>query len=280
LLSFVVGCNNGGLANESGANPTPTPEVSPTPTPGPQPNATPVAIVDAIPATFSPLDTVSLGGYTSYDPDGIILVWQWEILTRPQGSTSMPQAVSANNAFADFLLDLAGPYTLRLTVFDNEGGTASSEIVAFTAVPDQYFHAELDWDLGGNSDVDLHVMDVTAGGVFQSAPYDCFYSNKTPEWGAAGLGDNPRLDLDDTTGFGPENVNIDFPANGSKFRVLAHYFADAGMGPTTVRIRLYLNGVIVLDETEVLEATDKAWSLVEVDWPSGNLTIIDQLFDA
>ncbi len=52
-----------------------------------------------------------------------------------------------------------------------------------------------------------------------------------------GLEDNPRLDLDDVDGLGPENINVDRPYAGS-YRVAVHAFR----GEARVTVRIYCGG--------------------------------------
>jgi len=54
---------------------------------------------------------------------------------------------------------------------------------------------------------------------------------------------NPRLDIDDVEGWGPENVNIDGAADGDLFRVAVHYYDDDAWGSyADVMVRVYCGG--------------------------------------
>jgi hypothetical protein len=55
------------------------------------------------------------------------------------------------------------------------------------------------------------------------------------------LSDDPRLDLDDVEGHGPENINVRAPAAGT-YRVGVHYFYPDGFGDSTVYVRILCNG--------------------------------------
>ena len=59
---------------------------------------------------------------------------------------------------------------------------------------------------------------------------------------AAGSGDDPRLDHDAKNGFGPENVNIDYPELNANYRVGAYYYS--GTTPANVTIKIYCGGVV------------------------------------
>ncbi|MCZ7599144.1 MAG: lamin tail domain-containing protein [Gammaproteobacteria bacterium] len=64
---------------------------------------------------------VTLTGSGS-DPDGGAVTYAWSVVTRPTGSTAAPASPSA--ASTSFTPDVAGSYTLRFCVTDDEGETA------------------------------------------------------------------------------------------------------------------------------------------------------------
>lgn len=79
------------------------------------PNTPPVA--DAGPdQTVSAGDTVQLNGNASYDPEGQPLTWQWQIVTRPAGSTTVLS--DDQSMMPRFTADQAGTYTVQLVVND------------------------------------------------------------------------------------------------------------------------------------------------------------------
>ena len=105
------------------------------------------------------------------------------------------------------------------------------------------------WNIGvsnDSSDVDLHLKHQTSTGWFDAGG-DCFFYNCNAssganlEWGAFGAIDNPRLDLDDVEGNGPENINIDIPENGTTYTVGIHYWDNDREGSATVVVRIYCN---------------------------------------
>lgn len=143
--------------------------------------------------------------------------------------------------------------------------------------------AEACWDTEGQGvDLDLHLAQLTWGntctdrgwsGVCQGQ--DCYYSNckgsDSPKWYSAnpdtavcqgwgskttGVCNNPRLDRDlitcsvsqkdpNASDFcGPENINVDAPANGSKYAVAVKYFS--GSAPSRTHVNVYCNGQRVL----------------------------------
>lgn len=73
---------------------------------------------------------------------------------------------------------------------------------------------------------------------------DCAYANRAPEWGTVGRVDDPRLDVDDVRGDGPEIVSIDDPEDGS-YRVVAHYCLDRIGEATLATVEILEEGVVV-----------------------------------
>lgn len=135
----------------------------------------------------------------------------------------------------------------------------------------------------GQSDLDLHLL-APAGtlGDFGTCPVgcsgadcaelvddhaatcrqtgsDCGYANRAPEWGSAGRVDDPRLDVDDVRGEGPEIISLDDPADGS-YRVVVHYCADRIGEPALATLEIFEAGVSIhTTEPEPLEEGD-AWT--------------------
>lgn len=79
-----------------------------------------------------PLNSAILNGYNSYDPDGIIQVWEWTKVSGPAGGW-----ISSPNAGSTSITGLnEGTYTFKLSVIDNSGqGNADfvNVVVASTA---------------------------------------------------------------------------------------------------------------------------------------------------
>ena len=94
------------------------------------------------------------------------------------------------------------------------------------------------WDTD-TGDMDLHLLNPTA--TSWTSDGDCYYGNcnvsngANLEWGGPGIHDNPRLDIDDLTGFGPENINIATPVPGT-YRVGVHAYSGGAGHRITVRI--------------------------------------------
>ncbi len=220
----------------------------------------PVAIIDAV-STSTPMETISLDGTRSYDPDGLELTYSWTLTGLPEGSTT--ELESATYEVASLFLDLAGDYQVELVV-ENELGVPSAPAKHdISALPDEDLRVEMFWDTN-ETDVDLHL--VQEGYELFQDPGDCNFCNPSPDWGVSGsTSDNPTLDLDDISGYGPENINIDSPADGN-YEVYVHYFDDNNNGATTVTVRVYLNKEESFQKSEVLEHND-VWHVGTILWP-------------
>jgi len=239
--------------------------------------------------TIKPLDDVVLTGEDSVASATNLVIdsYQWEIvqnedflnsgssvqLSNPTGETTGFEFNSAQGNVSG--LDVAGTYTVRLTVTDSGGLVSSNDAkVVLSAIPQEALHIQLTWDSNAN-DLDLHV--VKDGGAY-CEPTSCYYSNCKsnasgyPEWdGAAGrsAGD-PVLDIDDLDGYGPENVNIDAPVDAS-YKIMVHnYQLDELTGAT---LKIYVNGALLYEDYREMQATDDQWEVAEVAWANGAATV-------
>ncbi len=91
---------------------TAVPVGAPVPGGGPVPNAAPVARVDATATGLS----VALDGNGSTDADGTVAAWAWEL-----GDGATATGAQVTHAYAS-----PGTYTVRLTVTDDDGATATT----------------------------------------------------------------------------------------------------------------------------------------------------------
>ncbi len=180
----------------------------------------------------------------------------WSLFEAPPGS-GRPAPSPDDGPRAGFTPDVAGDFVLRLMVTDDDGERDQCTTVV-RAVPLEGLRVELSWDPPGrscpqnpgaacdSSDVDLHLLRASRGMGWGTGD-DCHWLNcnsaarRTLSWSLPGLADDPRLDLDDVTGHGPENVNIDRPSERS-YRVGVHYYASDGAGPQAATLTLYCGG--------------------------------------
>ncbi|MDP6932786.1 MAG: choice-of-anchor D domain-containing protein [Myxococcota bacterium] len=220
----------------------------------------PEAVIDC-PEDAAPLDTLYVDGTGSYDPNGYEpLNYEWTLSSQPTGSTTEVEEELTDTAI--LFLDLAGTYVLSLSVENSLGIKSAPEKCTLEAIPEDDVHIELVWSTD-ESDLDLHLIE--EDGAFFDKPSDCCFCNPSPDWGTSGDEDDPSLDLDDMTGYGPENINITAPADGNYY-VRVHYFEDNGGGTSVATVRFYVLGALEAEFSETLERNE-TWDVGYVRWP-------------
>jgi hypothetical protein len=219
-----------------------------------------------------PLDDVvlTLEDSTPSTPNGAVVGYQWTLTDKGPDSgvlLSSPTTEETGFVFANRRgVDVAGRYEACATVTDELGSTSNNRCcVDFEAIPSQSFLVQLTW-AQSSGDMDLHVTkkdgdgycveSLGAGDDDVDEPFstgncdedtDCYFSNcragdtNFPDWdGVAGrtTGD-PSLDIDDLSGFGPENINVDLAVPGSYAFGATTYSSG---GPYTMTMRLFIFG--------------------------------------
>lgn len=240
----------------------------------------------------TPLSTVELAG--SAIDDGTIAGYAWSLVDQPLGSSASPPT-PPNEQRARMMVDVAGEYRAMLTVTDNDGQSDTCTTL-IRAVSVEGLRVEMYWNPpdrscsrhpGGGcdgSDVDLHLHNAVDSGWNNTD--DCYYGNcqsgAVLPWGASGIADDPHLDLDAQNGFGPENINIDRPQDGS-YRVGVHYFSDHDWNrPAEVYINIYCGagssspiasfGPVTLN---VLSDGNDFWRVADVEVGAGTCRVTD-----
>ncbi len=239
------------------------------------------------PDDIEPLDRVYFDGRKSYDPrdpadPSLIAQYRWEVLEYPSGSNPNDFAMQGeNSSLFSFWLPLAGHYEIKLTVVNTDGiesGDTPESHVSFDAVPSDRMHIQLVWDDSVN-DQDLHLTFASVKDVVCDDLYDCHWRNCEPDDGSdrpiwfntdpAGVGPNPSLDIDDTNGLGPENINIDEPEPGT-YRIYVHYYPSWESNPTRETVRIFLNGIQRAEYRRTLTETTQIWAVADIVWmPDG-----------
>ncbi|MCK5688633.1 hypothetical protein KAI87_05140, partial [Myxococcota bacterium] len=162
---------------------------------------------------------------------------------------------------------------VRLTVWNTDGimsGDTESSRVEFDVIPGDRMHIQLVWDSPSN-DQDLHMTYASHDDRVCNKPYDCHWLNKTPIWftdAGEDDGPNPSLDIDDTNGLGPENINIDDPNPGT-YRVYVHFWGDfnfTGSSSTIQTVRIWLNGVQRAEYRRTMSADKDIWAVGDITW--------------
>jgi hypothetical protein len=227
----------------------------------------------------APLTDVFLDGTRSYDPRGLDIVPQWQIVARPPGSRTVMER--ADDLRPSFFADIAGTYEIALSVRNSEGlADPTPDTVVVHVVPASSVYIQLTWD--ADVDLDLHLV---PSGDPVWGPTDCSWCNDNPEWGDAEDSiDDPTLDWDAIDGWGPETTTIAVPASG-KFRAFVDYYGQGGdfrcrdeVCPETVATAdVYVDGERVHRISTTLSDTEQLWEMFEVDWPAGTVTNIDHI---
>ncbi len=238
----------------------------------------------------APLSTVTVTGENSTGLGGArIEAYEWSLDERYGASVPEGSGVrlrNPNSMETDFVygtstpgLDSAGIYNVALRVRDERGVWSDWAVLTIESKPDSAIHVELTWD-HPSSDVDIHVIRGNDPTNYRDRRNDCYYSNCTTllgrpqlQWGNGGEEDDPRLDLDDLNGFGPENVNIEEPEVAQDYLVGVHYYRAAGSGterPTVATIRIYIGGRLEYEEAAELLDTEAWWEPAIIMWGEAN----------
>jgi hypothetical protein len=232
----------------------------------------------------APLQYLILDGNDSNDQDGSVVDWNWTIDQHPDGSVAELEDVEnevPDPSRKQLFLDLAGTYRINLEVTDDDGAPSCNvDSVVVVVTPEEKIHIQLVWnnpedpdqtDLTG-SDVDIHLLKMPIGRWFEQ-PYDNYFQNRMPVWSP----EQPSLDIDDTNGGGPENINMDDPVPCTWYAVGVHYWRQQfGTAYTTVRIFIE-GGLRYESPNKPLRTTGEWWDVARIHWPTGEVFEVDEL---
>ena len=228
-----------------------------------------------------PLEKIVFDGTKSSDPDGSIDSFEWSIIERPEDSTAR-LTPNAKAKKPKLFLDLAGTYKVELVVYDDKGAAScgNQAIVTIKAIPQEDIHVQLVWDTPGDpdqtdttgADLDLHYLSPKAT-AWNKSPYDIFWHNKEADWGQQNVkSDDPSLDIDDTDGAGPENVNHNNPVSGQGYTVGVYYYDDHGFGPSYATVRIYVDGTLAKEyKNKFMSGTFDFWKVAIINWPTKDI---------
>lgn len=242
-----------------------------------------------------PQTTLHLKGDGSKGAGGqAIKTYKWTA-KQPAGSAKgfAPSATFPNPTFVP---DAAGEYEFCLDVVDVNGVKSCAQTCQkVLVVPNNAVHVELLWDTpadpdqtdtgpGAGADEDLHFANYLASGPdldcdgtgdpWFNNPFDCFWFNNSPQWGSVNpaIKDDPTLDLDDTDGAGPENLNLEHPEGDASlprwYAIGVHYWNDHGYGVSYSTINVYLFGAVALHVDKVLQNPLDMWYVGKLNWPN------------
>lgn len=237
-------------------------------------NQAPVAVIAPL-GNGAPGQTIALDGSGSDDPDGDApLTYRWTIRSKPLASNTAIATPDAATTQMTLDATVPGAYEVQLDVTDAAGAKSCTPARAtVVASPAQKLLVELFWDNPG-TDLDLHVLRTTQSLLF-TPPDDCYYQNRTPDWGVVGdSSDDPELVRDALTGYGPEVFGYVNPIE-STFRLLVVFQNDL-LSPTPASkatMRIYVYGVLKAELTRTLNRRDDIWEVADVTWPSGDVSV-------
>lgn len=227
--------------------------------------------------TTKPLQWIDLDGTDSYDPDELYpLTYSWTVVSKP--SESQSALVDRTSATPRFFADVAGEYVFQLEVANSDGvwGSRPDTVIVY-AEPTDGFYVQLTWD--NDTDQDIHLW--RGGGVLYRRPDDCNFCNLNPNWGTPSPLDDPSLDADTITGYGPETITIEEPY-GDDYTIAVVFYGMNGAAscvwscpPTQATIRLFMDGVETHSWTRTLREAGDVWTVARVSWPSTAVTEID-----
>lgn len=214
---------------------------------------------------------VALDGSGSSDPNGRPLTWAWSVARRPAAADDAGLPDPSDQPSTTVRLDAAGTWEVALQVTNDLGVPSAPTKCVIEAVPVDQIHVELSWS-GPTSDLDLHLADGDA--PFFSVPGDVSWCNRRPAWGGPREGDDPSLDLDDDDGFGPENINVAAPADGT-YPVRVHLFDDGDDGLVTATVSVFAYGNLVHTSNQVLRR-NQVWEVGQINWPDGSFGVASE----
>ena len=163
-------------------------------------------------------------------------------------------------------------------------------VVLIDSIPPQDLHVELVWDEAWG-DADLHMIQagVTPAGNWFLSEQDCFFGNTTAMWPPNGGAGNATLDIDDTDGYGPENINISNNPQAGTYNIGVAYYCqhsvaqpgdppiDPGDGPVTATVNIYCGGSLIATYGNInLDKTGRFVHVATVDWPTCSGSSVNQ----
>lgn len=233
--------------------------------------------------------TLHLKGDGSAAANGAISAYSWTC-TQPAGTNAqlLPSAKVANPTI---LLQVVGGYTCCLDVWDMSGAkSCAPACVAVGVTADTAIYTQLTWDTPADpdqtdkvgADLDLHfghplaqMPDQDCDGQpdpWFSNPFDNFWFNPQPDWGAAGPLNNPEMDWVDEDGLGPEYNKLKSPEGEPgapiAYSIGVHYWNDAGFGHSAAKVSIYVQGNLVAQTQPVSLLPLDMWYVGKLNWPS------------
>jgi hypothetical protein len=255
---------------------------------GPNVTSAPEAILECEPEKVSVLQWAVLDGSKSVDSDGESqsdLRYLWSFKSTPGGinldivddfnRAGSPLNNDSSNRIsrAAFQSKMKGVYTVRLIVINSKNVYSNPAECNVEAISDDDLMIKLFWT-NKNSDLDLHL--ISPAGTYGDPGTSCYYWNcspqydgQRPDWGVPGdTKDDPFLDVDNTSGLGPETIYINKPENGT-YRVIVHAY-DLSKGPSTAIVKAFAHSDEVNSKQLLMTETNTCWEVFTIDVSDGD----------
>ena len=233
-----------------------------------------LATTDPSPAV-EPLDDVEFSSDQSSASrtGGTIVSSAWSVIAQPpESNATLANATGVTTRFHFSSsagnvngIDAAGTFTVGLIITDDLGVVSTQCSVTVNAIPRAGLHVQMTWDVAVN-DIDLHVA---RNGTNWCSNDDCYYGGRTRNWG--GGDSDPSLDIDDLSGFGPENVNIEAPVDGDYTIGVGMYSHSAD---ATVTVRIFIGGQLEFEGFQTMREGE-TWLPARVEQRSGISTLVE-----
>lgn len=179
--------------------------------------------------------------------DGPVSNVRWTVTPPVNSNAGTPE--SPNSPQTRFYMDVSGDYLVQVQMVDDKGATVGCSWIV--SAQGAGLRVELTWDTYTFVDMDLHLLRDVPGARFCTSD-DCYYANcrsSSPNWGYPDSPSsacprnrcpNPRLDIDNISRRDPENINVDNPNDGDRFRVMVHMYSGSRL--TNSVITIYCGG--------------------------------------
>ena len=157
-------------------------------------------------------------------------------------------------------------------------------------ISDEALVVRVIWDTPNDSDqtdtegtdIDLHFLHPT-GEEWNQSPWDCYFANPRPDWGATGSANDPILTIDDVNGAGPEEIVFPepLPTTDTPYQVGIDYYSSGGLfsadyGNSTVTVSVYIHGELIETVSREMEMGE-FYVPFEIHWSENGEGIVTAL---
>ena len=266
----------GGAGGETGSDPEPQ-----IPDPAPEYSEPGAYVCDGCPESDRESFVLDAGPATSARFTGIVtgIDGDGTYYLRGPGGAALEGIVPVDDegSYSIELPLFCGQQLLKL-LWTNASGT-TVEVVNITTEDcvEADIRVTLSWDAVGR-DWELHL--IKPGGRINDDATDCTWTScisSSPDWGVEGdPSDDPHKDVDNTGAYGPENIWLAKPEPGI-YTVMVEHWA-AGDPTSSGQVIFNVAGEVVVARMENL-APYNVWTEGTIEWPSGKVTIHDDVYD-